>query len=93
MRSASSAALLDAQVRMTKIVLQALEARIVGLKKLVCVGRLLVVVGWVRGCARLYGVHSVHPFCGPGAAQGIALANEPWMGLFSAGFLYGGIGQ
>jgi hypothetical protein len=27
------------------------------------------------------------------AAQGIALANEPWMGLFSAGFLYGGIGQ
>jgi hypothetical protein len=33
---------------MTKIILQALEARIVGLKKLVWVGRLLVVVGWVR---------------------------------------------
>jgi hypothetical protein len=41
------AALLDAEVSMTKIILQALEARIVGLKKLVWVGRLLVVVGWV----------------------------------------------
>ena len=67
MRSASSAALLDAQVRMTKIVLQALEARIVSLKKVVRLRR-LVVAGWVRGCARLFGVHSLSskPFCGPG---------------------------
>jgi hypothetical protein len=55
------AALLDAYVRMTQIILQALEARIVGLKKVVRLRRLLV-AGWVRRCARLYGVHSGHPF-------------------------------
>ena len=36
------AALLAAEVRMTQIILQALEARIVGLKKVVRYGRLLV---------------------------------------------------
>ena len=56
------AALLDAEVRVTQIILQALQARIVGLKKVVWLGRLLLVAGWVRGCARLYGVHSGHPF-------------------------------
>jgi hypothetical protein len=45
----------------TQIILQALEARIVGLKKVVRLGWLLV-AGWVRGCARLMLVHSVHPF-------------------------------
>jgi hypothetical protein len=42
----------------TQIILQALEARIVGLMKVVR----LPVAGWVRGCARLMLVHSVHPF-------------------------------
>jgi hypothetical protein len=46
----------------TQIILQALQARIVGLKKVVWLGRLVVVAGWVRGCARLYGVHSACPF-------------------------------
>jgi hypothetical protein len=50
-------ALLNAEVSMTEIILQALEARIVGLKKLVWL-RCLLVAGWVRGCARLYCVHS-----------------------------------
>jgi hypothetical protein len=40
-------ALLDAEVRMTQIILKALEARILGLK-VVRLGRLLV-TGWVRG--------------------------------------------
>jgi hypothetical protein len=35
-------ALLDAQVRVTEIILQALEARIVNLKKVVRLGRLLL---------------------------------------------------
>jgi hypothetical protein len=48
---------LDAEVSVTEIILKALEARIVGLKKVVRLRRLLV-AGWVRGCARLYGVHS-----------------------------------
>jgi hypothetical protein len=52
--------LLDAEVSVTQIILEALEARVVGLK-VVRLGRLLV-AGWVRGCARLYGVHSGHPF-------------------------------
>jgi hypothetical protein len=60
------AALLDAEVSVTEIILQALEARIVGLK----VDRLrwlLVVAGWVRGCARLMLVHSGFlSLCGPG---------------------------
>jgi hypothetical protein len=43
-------ALLDAEVSMTEIILQALEARIVGLKKVVWL-RWLLVAGWVRGCA------------------------------------------
>jgi hypothetical protein len=55
------AALLDAEVRVTKIILHALEARIVGLK-VVRLRWLLVVAGWVRGCARLMLVHSVLPF-------------------------------
>jgi hypothetical protein len=60
------AALLDAEVRVTEIILQALEARIVGLKKVVQL-RWLLVAGWVRGCARLYGVHSGFlSLCGPG---------------------------
>jgi hypothetical protein len=59
-------ALLDGEVIVTEIILQALEARIVGLKKVVQLCWLLVVAGWVRGCARLYGVHSPLPFCGPG---------------------------
>ena len=46
---------------MTQIILKALEARIMGLKKVVGLGRLLI-AGWVRGCARLMLVHSVHPF-------------------------------
>jgi hypothetical protein len=54
------AALLNAEVSVTEIILQALEARIVGLKKVVQL-RWLLVAGWVRGCARLYGVHSGHP--------------------------------
>jgi hypothetical protein len=41
------AALLDAEVRVTEIILQALEARIVGLKKVVQL-RWLLVAGWVR---------------------------------------------
>ena len=49
------ASLLNAEVRMAQIILQTLEARIVGLKKVVGLGRRLVVAGWVRGCARLYG--------------------------------------
>ena len=53
-------ALLDAQVRMTQIILQALEARIVDLN--IVRFRWLLVAGWVRGCARLRGVHSEHPF-------------------------------
>jgi hypothetical protein len=48
------AALLDAEVSVTEIILQALEARIVGLKKVVG----LLIAGWVRGCARLRVVHS-----------------------------------
>jgi hypothetical protein len=61
------ASFLNAEVRVTQIILQALEARIVDLKKVVRLGWLLV-AGWVRGCARLYGVHSLSskPFCGPG---------------------------
>jgi hypothetical protein len=59
------AALLNAEVSVKEIILEALEARIVGLKKVVRLCWLLV-AGWVRGCARLYGVHSGHPFCGPG---------------------------
>jgi hypothetical protein len=55
------ASFLNAEVRVTEIILQALEARIVGLKKVVRLGWLLV-AGWVRGCARLYGVHSLTPF-------------------------------
>jgi hypothetical protein len=55
------AALLDAEVSVTQIILQALQARIVGIKKVVRLGRLLM-AGWVRGCARLYDVHSGHPF-------------------------------
>jgi hypothetical protein len=58
------ASLLDAEVRVTQIILQALEARIVGLKKVVGLGRLLV-AGWVRGCARLLCGHKAAP-CGPG---------------------------
>jgi hypothetical protein len=50
-------ALLNAEVSMTEIILQALEARIVGLKKVVGL-RWLLVAGWVRGCARLMLVHS-----------------------------------
>ena len=46
---------------MTEIILQALQARIVGLKKVVRL-RWLLVAGWVRGCARLMLVHSGHPF-------------------------------
>ena len=41
---------------MPEIILQALEARIVGLKKVVRL-RWLLVAGWVRGCARLMLVH------------------------------------
>jgi hypothetical protein len=37
---------------MTEIIFQALEARIVGLKKLVRLRRLLI-AGWVRRCARM----------------------------------------
>ena len=51
------ASLLDAEVSVTQIILEALQARIEGLKKVVRLGRLLV-AGWVRGCARLYSVHS-----------------------------------
>jgi hypothetical protein len=35
---------------MTQIILEALKARVVGLKKVVRLRRLLV-AGWVRGCA------------------------------------------
>jgi hypothetical protein len=59
------ASLLNAEVSVTQIILKALEARIVGLKKVVWL-RWLLVAGWVRGCARLMLVHSGHPFCGPG---------------------------
>jgi transcriptional regulator with XRE-family HTH domain len=52
-------ALLNAEVRVTQIILQALEARIVGLK-VVGLGRLLV-AGWVRVCARLCGGHEDTP--------------------------------
>jgi hypothetical protein len=62
------ASLLDAEVRVTEIILQALQARIVGLKKVVWLGWLLV-AGWVRGCARLMLVHSGLPFCGPGPGR------------------------
>jgi hypothetical protein len=41
------AALLNAEVSVTQIILQAFEARIVGLKKVVRLGQLLV-AGWVR---------------------------------------------
>jgi hypothetical protein len=51
------AVLLDAQVRVKEIILQALQARIVDLQKVVRLVWLLV-AGWVRGCARLYAVHS-----------------------------------
>jgi hypothetical protein len=51
------ASLLDAEVSVTQIILQALKARVVGLKKIVRLCWLLV-AGCVRGCARLYGVHS-----------------------------------
>jgi hypothetical protein len=47
----------NAEVRVTEIILQALEARIVGLK-VVRLRQLLLFGGWVRGCARLFGVHS-----------------------------------
>jgi hypothetical protein len=60
------AALLNAEVSVTQIILQALEARIVGLKKVVGLHRLLV-ARWVRGCARLMLVHSDLRFCGPGS--------------------------
>jgi hypothetical protein len=62
------ASLLNAEVRVTQIILKALEARIVGLKKVVRLHRLLV-AEWMGGCARLYGVHSGHPFCGPGPGE------------------------
>jgi hypothetical protein len=44
------ASFLNAEVSVTEIIL---EARIVGLKKVVRLCWLLVVAGWVRGCARL----------------------------------------
>jgi hypothetical protein len=66
-------ALLNAEFRVTEIILEALEARIVSLKKVVGLGWLLD-AGWVRGCARLRGVHSGHPFCGPG--PGVRLLAE-----------------
>ena len=53
---------------MTEIILKALQARVVGLKKVVRLVWLLV-TGWVRGYARLYGVHSPLPFCGPGPEE------------------------
>jgi hypothetical protein len=53
----------------TEIILQALQARIVGLKKVIRLGR-LVVAGWVRGYARLYGVHSVPPLVTVGRVPG-----------------------
>jgi hypothetical protein len=41
----------------------ALEAGVVRLY-----GIVVILSGWVRvGCARLFGVHSLHPFCGPGS--------------------------
>jgi hypothetical protein len=55
------ASLLNAEVSVTQIILKALEARIVGLKKVVWL-RWLLVAGWVRGCARIFSVHSGHPF-------------------------------
>ena len=59
-------ALLNAEVRVTQIILQALEARIVGLK-VVRLRQVLLFGGWVRGCARIFGVHSPSfRFCGPG---------------------------
>jgi hypothetical protein len=51
------ASLLNAEVSVTQIILKALEARIVGLKKVVWL-RWLLVAGWVRGCARIFSVHS-----------------------------------
>jgi hypothetical protein len=54
------ASLLDAEVRVTEIILQALEARIVGLK-VVRLRQLLLFGGWVPACAILSGVHSLCP--------------------------------
>ena len=73
------ASLLDAEVRVTEVILQALEARIMDLKKVVGLARLLV-IGWVRGCARLRVVHSGFLSVGrvPGCANtcgAISLAN------------------
>jgi hypothetical protein len=63
---------LDAEVSVTQIILQALQARIVGLN----VVRLcwLLVAGWVRGCARLRVVHSGFLSVGrpPGGANSAA---------------------
>jgi hypothetical protein len=70
------ASLLNAEVRMTEIILQALEARIVGLK-VVRLGRLLV-VGWVRGCARLMIVHSESPYLWAGL-RGVATPAGPFL--------------
>jgi hypothetical protein len=44
------------------LVLEALEAGVVGLKKVVRLRWLLVVAGWVRGCARIRDGHEDHPF-------------------------------
>jgi hypothetical protein len=49
----------NAEVRVTEIILQALEARIVGLK--VVRLRWLLVAGWVRGCARIFLGHKAYP--------------------------------
>jgi hypothetical protein len=78
------ASLLDAEVRVTEIILQALQARIVGLKKVVWLGWLLI-VGWVRGCARLMLVHSGHPFCGPGSG---VLPTPPGPSLYPTPIFY-----
>jgi hypothetical protein len=63
-------AFLDAEVRVTQIILQALQARVVSLK-VVRLRQLLLFGGWVRGCARIFGVHSLSskPFCGPAAGR------------------------
>jgi hypothetical protein len=55
------AALFNAEVSVTQIILLALEARIMGLEKVVGL-RWLLIGRWVRGCARLMLVHSVLPF-------------------------------
>src|SRR5215207_7229554 len=57
---AELAALLNAEVRVTEIILQALEARIVGLK-VVRLRQLLLCGRWVRGCARISIGHKAYP--------------------------------